>query len=209
MLKESIATDGLEDEQLQDCRGYDQLDETSKSRVKYVCKKYADKLNNTNQAKNLKHLDNVKIAKQESVKDDVRRFSLTDPESRFIKSKKGRIELGYNTQITVDHKEGIIIANDVCQQRSDAHQLKPQLELVEKYCGKLGKGTKICADSGYIHEKNIQYLKQKDLDPYIPEQSDKDNIKKLEKIKKETGSMFLILYMMSRGMCTSVLKTGF
>ncbi|WP_049891312.1 transposase [Methanohalobium evestigatum] len=163
---------------------YDQLDETSKNRVKSICKKYADKLNNTNQDKNLRHLDNVKIAKQESVKDDVRRFSLTDPESRFIKNKKGRIELGCNTQITVDHKEGIIIANDVCQQRSDAHQLKPQLELVEKYCGRLGKGTKICADSGYIHEINVQYLKQKDLDPYIPEQSDKDNIKKVRKHKK-------------------------
>ncbi|WP_292484925.1 IS1182 family transposase [Methanohalobium sp.] len=172
MLKESIATDELEDEQLQDCRGYDQLDETSKNRVKSVCKKYADKLNNANQDKNLKHLDNVKIAKYESDKDTTKRFSLTDPESRFIKNKKGRIELGYNTQITVDHKEGIIIANDVCQDRNDAHQLKPQLELVEKYCGRLSKNTKICADSGYIHEKNIQFLKQKELDPYIPEQID-------------------------------------
>ncbi|MFP4655508.1 MAG: IS5/IS1182 family transposase, partial [Methanohalobium sp.] len=41
MLKESFATDELEDEQLQDCRGYNQLDENGKNRVKSICKKYA------------------------------------------------------------------------------------------------------------------------------------------------------------------------
>lgn len=68
--------------------GYGQLDETSKNRVKRVCKKYADKLNNTYHDKNLRHLDNVKIAKQESDKDTTKRFSLTDPESRFIRTRK-------------------------------------------------------------------------------------------------------------------------
>jgi transposase len=32
----------------------------------------------------------------------------------------------------VDHKLGIIVANDVCQERNDVHQLKPQIELVEE-----------------------------------------------------------------------------
>ena len=185
MLKESIKTDELEDEQLQQCRGYDQLNTTSKNRVKSICKKYADKFHNSEQKKNLRWIKNLRKAKNISRINDVEKISLTDPESRFIKNKKGRIELGYNTQLTVDHKKGIIIANDVCQDRNDSHQLKPQLKLVEQYCGQLKESTKICADSGYMNEKNIQLLKQKNLDPYIPERTGKNNIKKVKIRKKE------------------------
>lgn len=186
LLKESIKTDELEDKQLQQCRGYDQLDTTSKSRVRSMCKKYADNFQNSEQNKNLQRIKNIKKAKDESIIDDVGKFSLTDPESRFIENKKGRIELGYNTQLTVDHKKGIIIANDVCQDRNDVHQLKPQLEIVEQYCGKLKESTKICADSGYMSEQNIQLLMQRNLDVYIPERTDKNNIKKVQINKNES-----------------------
>ena len=81
-------------------------------------------------------------------------------------------ELAYNTQITVDHKLGIIVANDVCQDRSDMYQLKPQIELVEENCGLLKECTKICADSGYCSGNNIHYLNYKKLDPYIPEKKE-------------------------------------
>ncbi len=36
-----------------------------------------------------------------------------------------------------------------------------------------------------MSEKNIQLLMQKNLDPYIPERTDKNNIKKVHKYKKE------------------------
>ncbi len=85
-------------------------------------------------------------------------------------NKKGTFELAYNTQITVDHKLGIIVANDVCQDRNDTYQLKPQIELVEENCGALKEGTMICADTGYCSGNNIHYLNDKKLDTYIPEQ---------------------------------------
>ena len=72
----------------------------------------------------------------------------------------------------MDHKLGIIIANDVCQDRIDMFQLKPQIELVEENCGFLKEGTKICADNGYYCGNNIHYLNQKKLDPYIPKQEE-------------------------------------
>lgn len=78
-----------------------------KKRVRSICKKYADKFHNSEQKKNTRCIKNLKKAKDESIKDNVGKFSLTYPESRFIKNKKGRIELGYNTQLTVDHKKGI------------------------------------------------------------------------------------------------------
>jgi len=84
-------------------------------------------------------------------------------------NKKGTIELAYNTQITVDHKLGVIVANDVCQDRNDMYQLKPQIEMVEENCGLLKVGTKLCADTGYYSGNNIHYLNDKKLEPYIPE----------------------------------------
>jgi transposase len=73
--------------------------------------------------------------------------SLTDQESRFMKNKKGIFELAYNAQITVDHKIGIIVSNDVCQDRTDMYLLKPQIEMIEENCGLLKEGTKICVSS--------------------------------------------------------------
>lgn len=116
--------------------------------------------------------DTIKEVLNEFAKDSIEKVSLTDHESRFMKNKKGTFELAYNAQITVDHKLGIIVANDVCQDRNDMHQLKAQIELVEKNCGSLKEGTKICADSGYCSGNNIHYLNDKKLDPYIPEQKD-------------------------------------
>ncbi len=88
-------------------------------------------------------------------------MSLTDQESRFMINKKGTIELAYNTQITVDHRLGIIVANNVCQDRNDTYQLKPQTEMVEENCGLLKVGTKQCADTRYYRGNNIHYLNDK------------------------------------------------
>jgi transposase len=72
-----------------------------------------------------------------------------------MKSSKRTLDLTYNAQITVDHKLGIIVANDVSQDRIDTFQLKPQIKLVEENCGLLKEGTKICADNGDIIVENV------------------------------------------------------
>lgn len=45
--------------------------------------------------------------------------SLTDPESRWIKNKKNRMEFSYNLQIAVDHDSGIILASTITQDPPD------------------------------------------------------------------------------------------
>ncbi|AKB36879.1 hypothetical protein MSSAC_2289 [Methanosarcina siciliae C2J] len=59
-------------------------------------------------------------------KNSIEKVSLTDKESRFMKNKKGAFELAYNSQLTVDHKQEIkqeiIVANDICQDRTDTYQ---------------------------------------------------------------------------------------
>lgn len=172
-LKKGIEVDKLEDEHFGNCRGYDQLNESGKYKVKAVIAKYIKQVNKDNSNGRKKEIgDIVKEALNEFGKDRIEKVSLTDKESRFMKNKKGVFELAYNAQITVDHKLGIIVANEICQDRTDTYQLKSQIELVEGNCGLLKEGTKICADSGYYCGNNIHYLNHKKLDPYIPEQKE-------------------------------------
>src|SRR3989339_1181359 len=86
--------------------------------------------------------DNCKRAIEEFDKDSlIKRVSLSDPECRMMKNKKGVFELDYNPQFTVDSKNQIIIANDVCQDRDDSHQLQPQIKNVRENV-ELKKDTK-------------------------------------------------------------------
>ena len=93
-----------------------------------------------------------------------------------MKNKKGRTELSYNSQITADHKAGIIVANDVCKDATDHHQLEPQIELTEENCGRLKEKTKVTVDNGYYNGENIHYLNTKNLDGYIPDQEESQKI---------------------------------
>ena len=66
-------------------------------------------------------------------------------------NKKGRKEMSYNAQVTVD-KNGLIISNNVVQKENDRHELLPNIDQVEKDFGQLPKGTKISADGLYLSE---------------------------------------------------------
>ncbi|AKB74322.1 hypothetical protein MSLAZ_1061 [Methanosarcina lacustris Z-7289] len=172
-LKKGIELDKVEDKNFGSCRGYDQLNKSGKYKVKSVVAKYIKQVNKDKFDNRKKEIEEtVKEALNEFEKDSIEKVSLTDQESRFMKNKREILKLAYNTQITVDHKLGIIVANDVCQDRNDMHQLKPQIELVEENCGLLKEGTRICADSGYCSGENIHYLNEKKLDPYIPEKKE-------------------------------------
>ena len=172
-LKKGIEVDKLEDEHFGNCRGYDQLNENEKYKVKAVVARYIKQVNKDNSDDRKNEIKNiVEEALEEFKKDGIEKVSLTDKESRFMKNKKRVFELAYNSQITVDHKLGIIVANAVSQDRTDMYQLEPQIKLVEENCGFLKEGTKICADSGYYSGNNIYYLNDKKLDPYIPGQKE-------------------------------------
>ena len=112
--------------------------------------------------------ENCKKAIEEFDKDSqIKRVSLSDPECRMMKNKKGVFELDYNPQFTVDSKNQIIIANDVCQDRTDTFQLQPQIKNVRENV-KLKANTKIAADCNYNNGENLRFLKAEKLDGYIP-----------------------------------------
>jgi len=104
-LKKGIEIDKVEDEHFGKCRGYDQLNESEKHKVKAVVVKYIKQVNKDESGDRKRKIENtIKEALNEFEKDSIDNVSLTDQESRFMLNKKGTIELAYNTQITVDHK---------------------------------------------------------------------------------------------------------
>jgi transposase len=119
-------------------------------------------------------LERAEYELKEGMQDTV---SLSDPEARFMKNKKGRIELSYNPQNTVDHDSGIIVANDVTQDCTDHHQLQPQVEKTEESVGELPEDTKLGFDNGYFSGANLCYLEEKGLDGYIPDGKQAEEMK--------------------------------
>jgi len=115
--------------------------------------------------------ENCKKAIEEFDKDSqIKRVSLSDPECRMMKNKKGVFELDYNPQFTVDSKNQIIIANDVCQDRDDSHQLQPQIDNVRENV-ELKTDTKIALDCNYNNGENLKFLEDENLEGYIPNKS--------------------------------------
>ena len=135
----------------------------------------------------IEKLDN---AEEELNKSGQSAVSITDPEARFMKSKKERIELSYNPQITVDHDSGIIIANDVTQDCTDHAQLEPQVNSTLENVGELPEGAKLSFDNGYFSGPNLRYLETNGLDAYIPDRKQagemKGNKPKLSPFSKDS-----------------------
>jgi len=160
MIKEDIEQDEIDRE------SYDNKEENitglEMKNLKEIAKNYRD-------VKNKEKLkENCKKAVEEFDKGpQIKRVSLSDPECRMMKNKKGFFELDYNVQFTVDSKSQIIVANDVCQDRDDSHQLEPQIKNVRENV-KLIKDTKVAVDCNYNNGKNLKFLEDENLDGYAP-----------------------------------------
>jgi len=167
-LEEWAKRDGIEDEEFGELRGFDQLPHQSKKTIRKAAQYYMKKA----QEKGSDFTQRVGTSLRKAKEENLKKVSVTDPDSRFMKNKKGRIELSYNPQVTVDGK-GFILANDVCQSAHDAGQLKPQVIQTEENLGAIPEKIKWSFDSGYFESGNIGFLAGQDIDGYIPEHNKK------------------------------------
>ena len=115
---------------------------------------------------------------------EIKRVSLTDSDSRMMKNKKGVYEPAYNTQFTVDSKNQIILANDVCQDQNDIHQLQPQVKQTKENI-ELKEGTKLAADCNYNSGDNLKFLEDEKLDGHIPNQTQAQSFDEREQTIKQ------------------------
>lgn len=165
MIEEDIKQDEIDKEIYGDKEK--NLTNLDKEDLKEIVKTYRN-------SRNKKKIKNVieKVKKEFEEDPKTKRISLTDPECRMMQNKKGIFELGYNAQITVDSKNQVILANDVCRDRNDLKQLKPQIENTKENID-LKKDTKIGADAGYSSGKNFKFLEDEKLEGYIPNSGEK------------------------------------
>jgi transposase len=83
-------------------------------------------------------------------------INTTDPDCVKVKGRQG-IHAGYNGQIVVDKKHGLIVTSDVVNESNDVNQFAHQIEQSNQTLGH--KCTNVCADAGY---SDIQELKKID-----------------------------------------------
>ncbi len=169
-LETWAAQDSLEDDFFDNIRGSDQLPGSSKKRVKSAVKHYIEELKENGEMFRTKTEVKLEKAHQEVEKNALEKVSVTDPECRFMKSKKGRIELSYNFQITAD-QNGFILANDITDSSADTHQLKPMVIQTEQNIQKIPEKIKWSFDNGYNEGENLKFLSDKKIDGYIPGQT--------------------------------------
>ena len=147
IIREGIEYDKSEDEMYGD-KINDGLTGMDGRDIKRLVNEYHNKKINKKQ---------IDKAKKELKKNNLKKVSLSDPESRFMQNKKRYTESSYNVQISVS-KNQFILANDVCQDGHDVKQFIPQLSQVKDNV-KFKKDTKVSVDCGYSDGKNINLQK--------------------------------------------------
>lgn len=173
-LEEWAKQDSVEDEFLGDLRGSDQLPQKSKKEIRKRIEYYVKKVKEQGVLSKEEIAKKLNKAHKELEKHDLKKVNITDPESRFMKNKKGKIEFSYNVQVSVD-KRSFILANDVCQDASDTKQLQPQVFQTETNIGILPEKVPWSFDNDYFEGENLKFLSEKNINGYIP-----DNEKKLD-----------------------------
>lgn len=173
-LEEWAKQDAVEDEQFGEMRGYDQLKDQSKKAVQKAAQYYIKKIKERGVVYQEEISDQLKKAQAEVDDYNLKKVSITDPGSRFMRNKKGKVELAYNPQLTVDRK-GFVLANDVCQDSYDTDQLQPQVLQTEENVGFLPEHIGWSFDAGYYESENIKFLSDKKIDGYMYCQEKKED----------------------------------
>jgi hypothetical protein len=88
---------------------------------------------------------------------------------------------GYNAQISVDTKSGIIVTQDVVVSRSDNQEFAEQCQKSEAVLGK-NKNRVYVADSGYISENTFKYIEENKINGYINDSREKEYPETIEEL---------------------------
>ena len=165
--------DEKEEKEFGELRGYEQLKEQSKKKVQRAAEYYMKQIRQKGSGAHGAIGDKLREAQQEIEQSDLKKVSTTDPESRFMRNEKGKVELAYNPQLTVD-RNGFILANEVSQDSFDTGQLIPQVLQAEEIIGVLPEAVQWSFDAGYYEGENIKFLLDKTIDGYISCQESND-----------------------------------
>jgi transposase len=155
IIKEAEAIDKQEDESCEMAEQQKEIMQKLTNR-KYLKSKIAEAL---------------KILKEE----DRKKINLTDKDASHMKAGGSKdVRLSYNCQAAVTD-EGIIVAAEAVTESNDRNQLKPMIEQAETNTNEAVE--EVAADSGYGSYTNYEYLDQKGIDGYVPDNNFRQYIK--------------------------------
>lgn len=103
-----------------------------------------------------------------------------DPDCTRVYNRQG-INSGYNAQLVVDEKNGLIVSSDVVGESNDLEQLSSQVTQAQETLGKQCKT--VCADSGYDKPEELEKVAKEKIKVVVPPQKPKTNrdVKEFEK----------------------------
>lgn len=97
------------------------------------------------------------------------RKAINTTDSDCVKVKGGQgLHAGYNGQIVVDEKHGLIVHSDVVNESNDVHQFAHQIEQTNQTLGH--KCTNACADAGYSDIQELKKIDDQHVAVIVPSQ---------------------------------------
>ena len=90
-----------------------------------------------------------------------------DPDCAKIHSRQGN-HAGFNGQIVVDEKNGLIVSSDVVNENNDNHQFADQIDQANEVLGK--KCDTACGDCGYANVEELEKIDKQGIEVIIPSQ---------------------------------------
>src|SRR4051812_6422173 len=103
--------------------------------------------------------------REELKEDGERQISLTDGESRRMKTREG-FGVCYNAQIAVDPKHHLIVAHDVTNEVNDREQLAVMAMAAKQELGV--EALEVVADRGYHNAGQVKECEEAKITAYVP-----------------------------------------
>lgn len=147
---------------LTECEAIDAQEEEGPSMVKL-----------TDELKDHKALQSKVHAVLQELKDKHKSsINTTDPDSVKIKGRQGT-HAGYNGQIVVDEKHGLIVHSDVVSESNDLNQFASQINQANAVLGK--KCDTACADAGYADTDDLKDVHDQKITVIVPSKKQVQN----------------------------------
>jgi hypothetical protein len=119
--------------------------------------------------------------------------NITDNESAKMKTNNGTFQ-GYNGVATVDKKHQIVIDAQAFGSGQEQHTLSLVLTEIEERYNRLkisenifANETIVTADTGFASEQNMKYLKEKEINAYVPDNQFRSRDPKFKTQKEKYG----------------------
>ena len=109
----------------------------------------------------------VKKILEELEEEGEKSTNTTDSECTRINSTQGS-HAGYNGQLVVDEKNGLIVTSDVVSENNDLSQFANQVDQANETLGK--KCETACADSGFADTEELEKIDKQGIKVIVPSQ---------------------------------------